>query len=222
MESTELLEHYLQTSAVVQLVRATREGLVTECNQAFAKALGISRSELIGRPIWGWLVDPDAERLREKIFEGRPGLHNQRINLCDSRQHPYTLEALLSLDSQGFALIGEPALKQEEALRHELLLLNNELAVLSRENARQNKSLRLAQAELEKLYQDLKNSHWHLKKIQEVLPICMVCGKVRTQEATWDDLVQYFKQNSDFLSHSYCPECLARVEAELELKKEAP
>jgi len=121
----------------------------------------------------------------------------------------------LYLDSQGFALIGEPALSKEHALRNELLLLNNELAVLTRENARQNKDLRIAQKELERVHEDLKNSHWHLKKIQEVLPICMVCGKVRTEEATWDDLITYLKQNSDFLSHSYCPDCLARIEAEL-------
>ncbi len=222
MESTELLAHYLQTSAVIQLVRATPEGLVTECNQAFAAALGVPRSELIGRPIWGWLVDPDAQRLRERIFTGEPGLFPQRINLSDAQQHPYTLEALLSLDSQGFALIGEPALSKEHALRNELLLLNNEFAVLTRENARQNKDLRKAQSELERVYDELKSSHWHLKKIQEVLPICMICGKVRTEEATWDDLIHYFKQNSDFLSHSYCPECLARVEADLEPKEEAP
>ena len=51
MESNELLAHYLQTSAVVQLVRATPEGLVTDCNQAFATALGVPRGQLIGRPI---------------------------------------------------------------------------------------------------------------------------------------------------------------------------
>lgn len=60
-------------------------------------------------------------------------------------------------------------------------------------------------------YEQLQNSFWHLRKIQEVLPICMGCGKVKTNDSSWEDVVQYLKNNALFLSHGYCPECAEKV-----------
>jgi DNA-binding NtrC family response regulator len=60
-------------------------------------------------------------------------------------------------------------------------------------------------------YEQLQNSFWHLRKIQEVLPICMSCGKVKTNDSSWEDVVQYLKKNALFLSHGYCPECAEKV-----------
>ncbi len=71
--------------------------------------------------------------------------------------------------------------------------------------------LRAAKAELEKTIKELNSSYWHLKKIQEVLPICMECGKVKTGESTWEDVVAYLKKNSLFLSHGYCPPCASEA-----------
>jgi hypothetical protein len=88
--------------------------------------------------------------------------------------------------------------------------------VLIRENERQSKALKKAHDELEKVHEDLSQSHWHLKKIQEVLPICSVCHKVETGEGKWESLLNYFNDNSDFLSHSYCDKCAAIAMAEVE------
>lgn len=60
---------------------------------------------------------------------------------------------------------------------------------------------------LKAAYDHLDQSFWHLRKIQEVLPICMECGKVKTTETSWEDVVSYLKKNTMFLSHGYCPEC---------------
>jgi hypothetical protein len=54
---------------------------------------------------------------------------------------------------------------------------------------------------------ELNQSHWHLRKIQETLPICMFCGKVETGEAQWQEVVEYLKANSLFLSHGCCRDC---------------
>lgn len=62
---------------------------------------------------------------------------------------------------------------------------------------------------------DLHRSHWMLRRVQELLPVCSYCGKVRTGEGRWQTLLEYLHENSDFLTHGVCPDCLAAVEAEL-------
>lgn len=66
--------------------------------------------------------------------------------------------------------------------------------------ASENRTLKVA-------YEHLDTSFWHLRKIQEVLPICMGCGKVKAADASWEDVVSFLKNNSMFLSHGYCPDC---------------
>jgi response regulator RpfG family c-di-GMP phosphodiesterase len=65
--------------------------------------------------------------------------------------------------------------------------------------------------------EDLRESHWHLRRIQELLPICSYCGKVRTEDTYWQSVEDYLRKNSDFLTHSVCPECLAELEKELDM-----
>lgn len=64
---------------------------------------------------------------------------------------------------------------------------------------------------LKAAYEHLDKSFWHLRKIQEVLPICMNCGKVKTADSSWEDVVSFLKGNSMFLSHGYCPECADKM-----------
>jgi len=64
---------------------------------------------------------------------------------------------------------------------------------------------------IKEAHEQLQNSFWHLRKIQEVLPICMGCGKVQANNSSWEDVVQYLKNNALFLSHGYCPECAKKV-----------
>jgi len=39
----------------------------------------------------------------------------------------------------------------------------------------------------------------------------MGCGKVQANNSSWEDVVQYLKNNALFLSHGYCPECAKKV-----------
>jgi response regulator RpfG family c-di-GMP phosphodiesterase len=69
---------------------------------------------------------------------------------------------------------------------------------------------------LKTTYDQLNKSFWHLRKIQELLPICIQCGKVKTTDSGWEDVASFLKQNSKFLSHGYCPECAAKITRQLE------
>ena len=76
------------------------------------------------------------------------------------------------------------------------------------------KELECVNARLQHALDEIDNMYWHLRKIQEVLPICLECGKVKTGEGSWQTVVDYLKSNSQFLSHGYCPECYERTVAE--------
>src|SRR5262249_38933324 len=105
-----------------------------------------------------------------------------------------------------FLLLGKVPQRSNEAGQEELLRLNNELAVLSREHARRGE-------EMEGGHQELKNTHRELRKNQKGLPICIGCGKVKTA-AQWEDVVSYLKENALFLSHGYCPACTEKLRAQ--------
>lgn len=64
---------------------------------------------------------------------------------------------------------------------------------------------------LQKSVDHLKNSYWLLNKIQEVLPFCMECHRVKSTASSWETLVDFMKENSNFFSHGYCPDCLPKI-----------
>jgi CHASE3 domain sensor protein len=79
--------------------------------------------------------------------------------------------------------------------------------------ARRQAEIRIAEehAALERTMRELDESHWHLDKVAEYLPICMECGKVKTAGTRWEPLIEYFRKNELLLSHGLCPECDAKV-----------
>ena len=89
--------------------------------------------------------------------------------------------------------------------------MNNRWALLVRDHEKNKRALVQANLESEKALAELNESHWHLQKIQETLPICMYCSKVKTGDLHWEGVVEYLKANSLFLSHGCCPECDDRM-----------
>ena len=55
-----------------------------------------------------------------------------------------------------------------------------------------------------------------LVAIQDIVPICMMCKKVRSVDTFWTALESYFKNNwgIDF-SHGYCPECAEEAQKQI-------
>ena len=81
-----------------------------------------------------------------------------------------------------------------------LFAANNELARLARENARQLRELEEAVAARDR-------AEWALRKLGEVLPICMTCHNVN-DGGEWGSLATFLIENGIPLSHGYCPGCL--------------
>ncbi|HTE19881.1 MAG TPA: antibiotic biosynthesis monooxygenase family protein [Armatimonadota bacterium] len=212
---------FLNRSRAVCYVRASSAGIIQRCNEAVAALLTTPVAELVGASIWQYLTAADQAHLRSRLADGKRDLSETfLLNLVGTEGHPWTLECQLDPQPDGFTLIGELPAAEESSLRDELLQLNNEHAVLTRENARKTKLLEKTTADLKQAHHHLETSYWHLKKLQEVLPICMQCGKVKSSDGGWEGVVEYLKRNALFLSHGYCPECVVRVAAEWGLPQE--
>jgi heme-degrading monooxygenase HmoA len=203
------LPQFLARSSSLHWLKTSLDGRIIDANPAFELLLHEPAGALAGQLLWQRLTKPDAEAVEAILKSADPDSGVPLLlNFVDRDHGVHTLKCHLEVHGRDFVVVGEPAAEHEQALANELLVLNNRWALLVRENEKNVKALRQANEKLEKALSDLNESHWHLRKIQETLPICMYCGKVRTGEAHWEGVVEYLKKNSLFLSHGCCPNCV--------------
>ena len=209
-----LLQAFLAEATGVVFVCGDRQGTVIEGNQAAANLLGLELDDIVGRTVSELLTEADGVTF--KTFLERGGHAAVLLNFVDVTDSPQSLRCHLQTTQTGFVLMGERVREREELLQRELIELNNSHAVVTREKSRQAKALEKARAQLQAALEELDQSYWHLRKIHEVLPICAVCGRVRSGdgEASWETVVEYLKNNSRFLSHGLCPDCLQKTREE--------
>ena len=170
-------------------------GQATYANAAFVRACG---GEIVGRTLDSVLTAGSHRALMDHVAQDlRTPLI---VQIAPAQGDPCSLRVFTRRMSSGFALVGEPPWDDHRALEQQLIALNAELSVLSREHARQARLL-------EKVNRDMNESHWHLKKISEVLPMCMTCRAVKTGDQTWEDVSSFLARTTDFLSHGYCARC---------------
>lgn len=61
---------------------------------------------------------------------------------------------------------------------------------------------------LEAKIAELSTALSHVKKLQGLLPICMHCHKIRTDQKSWERIDSYISANADVrFSHGICPDC---------------
>lgn len=66
-----------------------------------------------------------------------------------------------------------------------------------------------AEVEKRKLAENLQEALDHIKVLNDILPICANCKKIRDDEGYWEQIETYISNNSDTqFSHSICPECV--------------
>ena len=67
------------------------------------------------------------------------------------------------------------------------------------------------QAALSRQVGELQDALAHVKTLQGVLPICMHCHKIRSDQESWERMENYIQGHSEAeLSHGLCPECLEK------------
>lgn len=212
-DAGELFASALAMSETLHFVAGTSVGVVTACNDMITRALGLSQAELIGTAIWEHLAETDSAGLRERIATGRRA-PNERFPLNFVRRggDDVLLSCWIDVQPTHFTLLAEPSLNRNTGYDEQLYATNNELSVLAREHARRGKELIAAKAQLQETLDELNRTHWHLRKVAEVLPMCVECGRIKPGEGDWGTVADYLRENSLFLSHGWCPECAARLQ----------
>ena len=205
-----LFERLLAASSSIEAVTLDVNGEVKAANSAFADHAGLSGSELQGRTFSEFLTAPDADRVKQWLIESPP-TDPVQLNFVTADGTPYTLRCLVERGEDRLWIIGEPDVAGDRTAADELMRLNNELATMARERARRERELERTRQKLQAALDEIETSYWHLQKIQEVLPLCMQCGKVKTDEARWQTVADYLRENEIFLSHGYCPGCAEAV-----------
>ena len=205
----------IRRSRTLIWARFARDGTLLAVNEALERLIGSPAADLEGTYIFSILAEHERDWIRERLVAEDPSSPDPRLaNFVSSSQGVHTLRCQTFIHGDTVVLVGEPYVDEDRAMADQLLELNNELSVLSRENARRSRELELARSKLEETLAELENSHWHLRKIQESLPLCMQCGKMKTGEAEWASLVDYLRSNEVFVSHGYCPSCAEKVLAQ--------
>jgi len=202
--------HISESEALLYLV-AEPDGAVRYANRGAHTLLDIRTDSEPTCMLWDLLTEADRPRIKTLIADGIDGVEACPINFVGGAQDCETFSCRLWMTGGYVAILGESSEAASRALRSQLIETNNRLVVNSRELTRRTRQLEHARKKLQEAFDELETSYWHLKKIQEVLPICMECGKVKTSGADWEDVVEYLQRNALFLSHGYCPECAKRV-----------
>lgn len=202
-----LLVRVLRTFDGVAYLELDAKGCVRAANPSFARQVGIAAPDLVGRDAADLFPAQNAGMIRAWAAGADLPGEPQLVNFVSGTHQPFTLRCLVARHDRGLALVGEADAGGARATADQLMQLNNEFATVTRELTRRSRELEEAKAELSKALEELRTSYWHLQKIQEVLPVCMRCGRIRGDGATWQSVVEYLRSNDIFLSHGYCPEC---------------
>lgn len=203
----------LWNSENIAIARLTPDSRIVDANSAFKMVTGVENPA--GKSIVDFISADDAAGWLQQSRKMR--IAPVLLNYVRADGDVTSLRTRLYGMPESELLVGEVPIGDLIAAEGVMTTLNNEVTTLARENARNSKVLKKKSEELKVALYELDTTYWHLKKIQEFLPICVNCHKVKSTADHWEHLADYLKNNSLFLTHGLCPEC-APLFAESNLK----
>jgi signal transduction histidine kinase len=203
-----LVFSFFDNSTVVHLALLTPNGRIRQVNQALAGCLKASPEELADQDFLDFLTTPDAKTLAAWLQSPEAfGDEDLLLNVVDAHQVPHSLHFRLAAIEGGFLLLGEPPQQENQTLQEELLQLNNQLSVLSRENVRKGRELARALADLK----DTQSLLVHREKMASLgqmtagiaheinNPLAFVLGNEQVLQRDFDDLFSFINAVGDAL-----------------------
>ena len=166
-------------------------GYFKRLNPAWERTLGFSRQELMSKPFIEFVHPDDRERTLNQNREVRGGgqaLSFENRYLCKDGSYRW--------------------------LRWNAAPDTGQHVIYS--VARDVTASKLAEEERERLVTELQSALTEVRTLQEILPICSYCRKIRDDENYWHTVEGYIAEHtSSRFSHSICPNCMAtEVEAQ--------
>ncbi len=202
------ISSYLDTSAIVHLALLSPDGRIRLVNPTLADCLKARPEDLADQDFLGFMTIPDGETLTRRLASPDASCNETfLLNLVDTAQVPHSLHFRITAMGDGFLLLGEPPRLDNQNLQEELLQLNNQLSVLSRENVRKGRELERTLADLKKTQALLV----HREKIASLgqmtagiaheinNPLAFVLGNVQVLQRDFDDLLAFINTIGDAL-----------------------
>ena len=143
-------------SANLNVVLLAPDGTIRACNAAMRDQLSAG-GEIDGTSLLELMPQADAARLSARLAE--PGRRStpMLLNFAAKNCVPFSLHCWMDVQPSGATLIGEPPLRLDQRMQDQLMAINQDLAVLTRERAREVRSERLGREAAEQLNQDRNN-----------------------------------------------------------------
>ena len=173
-------------------------GYFRHVNPAWQRTLGFTREELISRPFIDFVHPDDRERTLTQNAHVRAG---------------------------GQALAFENRYRCRDGsyrwLRWNATPDFVEQAIYSA--ARDITEAKKAEEEREQLVRDLQTALAEVRTLQQILPICSYCRRIRDDENFWHTVEAYIaRHTATRFSHGICPSCMAKLEPEFEGSDRGP
>ena len=177
------LEDRFFTLSIDMLCIAHFSGYFKRLNPAWEKTLGFSREELQSKPMFEFVHPEDREHTLDqnrKVRSGAQALAFENRYRCKDGSYKWLLwNATADLDHQVIYSVARD--------------------ITERKNREQ---------EREQLLRELQVALADVKELQDILPICMYCKKVRDDENYWQTVEAYISNHTNTrFSHGICPAC---------------
>lgn len=202
---------------------------VVLANKTFANMFGYAPSEIIGRdPML--VVAPESRAKVGRCMQGEVAypsednlgakLHHEHTDMC----MPETTYRISGMRSDGTIfsvdMIGKMIDYQGLPMRVTVMrdLTDHLIASqrLEQLNALLEERVHERTLVLNKTVADLRLALNNVHLLDDLLPICSSCKRIRDDEGQWSQVEDYISAHSHIeFSHSICPECLARLRNEI-------
>lgn len=97
--------------------------------------------------------------------------------------------------------------------------INRELEVRVKDRT---KSLETANKDLAEQLMQIKNLQDNIKTLQNIIPICAHCKKIRNDEGYWEQVESYIEKTTlSTLTHGICPDCMKKYFPEVRNRQES-
>jgi len=171
------------------------QGRIVNVNCTELEMLGYDREEMIGQPVWRFIVEEAEARAQilAKLAGTRPPARGieRTYRRKDRTTLPVLIEDRLLLD-EGGRIAGIRSIIQDVTKRKKL------------------------EEERERLIGELREALKKVKTLSGLLPICASCKKIRDDKGYWKQIEGYIEEHSEAeFSHGICPECLRKLYPQL-------
>ncbi|MBN1545227.1 MAG: PAS domain-containing protein [Syntrophaceae bacterium] len=203
LEASNARYQNLYENTPIMLHSINSKGLIVAVSNCWLSSLGYTRDEVIGYPLTHFLTEEStlfAKIIAYPYFieHGYVQDISYQVIKKSGELMDVTLSAIAEKDENGNFL--------------------RSLAVMIDVTARKK-----AEAAQEKLIGELRKALDEITSLRGILPLCSFCKRVRNDKGYWEQVDIYIAKHSPAeISHSICPECMAKHYPTLGQKSKKP